>query len=271
MRIPFDTHTHTTISDGSGSPGEMFAAAAAAGASVVAVTDHLDMDVHLSDNRGDMSGAGDAGAYERLAEAKRGNRAAVKALIGVELGQAHRFPEEAGEWLDGHAYDFVLGSCHAVRGYEDFYRLDRRGLDVEAALRRYFGELLELCEWGKFDALAHMTYPMRYVGGDIKNHKAAVDAVFRAMIKNEIALEVNTHDIGKRNGKLSPEFPEIKRYRDLGGRLVTVGSDAHRVEAVGNGVSAGIGALLSAGFGECAYYEGRKAKFIKIQGGLWKN
>ncbi|MDR0196643.1 MAG: PHP domain-containing protein, partial [Oscillospiraceae bacterium] len=134
MKIPFDTHAHTVISDGAASPEEMVAAAEPI-TEILALTDHLDMDVHLSGDRGHMSGAGDAGAFERLREAKRNNKTGVKLLAGVELGQAHQFVDEAEKWLAEHDYDYVLGSCHAVRGYKDFYCLDYSALDADALLR----------------------------------------------------------------------------------------------------------------------------------------
>jgi len=228
------------------------------------LTDHFDMDAS-SDSR--LRLAGTDYAYEKTLSVKRENKTDVKFLAGIEIGQAHRFPDEAREWLSSHEYDFVLGSCHCIRGHEDFYYLrNRDDFDADALFKQYLEEIAELCEFGGFDALAHLTYPLRYIRekADITVHRAAVDEIFRLMVKKDIALEINGQTINQEYNRLSPELPEIVRYRELGGKLVTVGSDAHRASLIGNGVAECLNAAKKAGFNEYAYYEGREARFITI-------
>jgi len=260
-----DTHAHTNLTDGNGAPEEMIAAAAEKGLKVFALTDHFDMN---SEPGHIMRGAGTEAAYERMTSVKRGNAAPLKFLIGIELGQAHRYPDEARSWIASHEYDYVLGSCHAVRGREDFYHLrNRDDFDADKLFRQYLEEVFELCEFGGFDALAHLTYPLRYMRGkaDVSGYKAEIDGIFRVLIKKDIALEINGQMINQQYNRLSPETAEISRYRELGGRLVTIGSDAHFTHLIGNGIAECIAAAKAAGFGEYAYYEGRKAKFIAIK------
>jgi len=263
-KIICDTHAHTNLSDGGCPPEEMLAAAASKGLKIFALTDHFDMEREPGDP---MRGAGTESAYEKMLAVKRGNNTAVKFLTGIELGQAHRYPDETREWLETHAYDFVLGSCHCVRGWEDFYNLrERDDFDAPALFKRYLEEVAELCEFACFDSLAHLTYPLRYMRGkaDISGYKTEVDEIFRVMIKKNIALEINGQMINQAYNRLSPEFAEISRYYKLGGRLVTIGSDAHYTRTIGNGVSEGIVAARESGFTEYAYYENRQAKFITI-------
>jgi len=262
-KIICDTHAHTNLTDGKDAPKAMLARAAELGTEALALTDHFDME-REPDHR--MRGAGTDRAYEATLAVKRGNKTGVKLLLGIEIGQMHRFRDEAREWLASHEYDFVLGSLHAVRGLEDdFYHLRNRvGLDADALLGQYFAETLELCETCEFDSLAHLTYPLRYIKGDVANYRKTVDEIFRVMIKKNIALEINGQMIGQAYNRLSPEEAEISRYRELGGRLITVGSDSHETGLIGNGIAACITAAKNAGFTEYAYYENRKAVFIKI-------
>ncbi|MCL1903451.1 MAG: histidinol-phosphatase HisJ family protein [Oscillospiraceae bacterium] len=267
MKIKFDTHTHTTISDGGNTPEEMLKKAAEKGFEFLTVTDHFDIHERFPEKLSRFDGAGREESYNALSELKKRDYG-VKFLNGIEIAQAHRHKEIAENWLNSHDYDFVLGSCHIIRGQVDFYHIDYGKNDPDLLLKQYFDELIELCKWcscdgadRKFDSLAHLTYPLRYMSGfgNIALYKDNIDELFAIMIKGEIALEINTAgDI------LCPEQVQIERYRELGGRLVTIGSDSHSVDTIGQRIDVGIRAAKTAGFNECVYYENRNPHFIKI-------
>jgi len=260
----FDTHTHTNISDGADSPEKMLTAAAQKGVKVIALTDHFDIHDRFPEELSVFDGAGREESYRILSGLKESKKhdSGIKYLNGIEIAQAHHYKETAESWLDSHEYDFVLASCHVIRGHSDFYHMDYKKNNPDVLLEQYFAELQELCLWEtRFDSLAHMTYPLRYMpaGTDLDRHKSAVDEVLRIMVKNEIALEINTQrDI------ICPEFPQVRRFYELGGRLITIGSDAHSANTIAQRIDRGIQAAKSAGFAECVYYEERKPKFIKI-------
>ncbi|MCL2634067.1 MAG: PHP domain-containing protein [Oscillospiraceae bacterium] len=243
----FDTHVHTTLSDGRSSPEEVLAKSRELGLSIIALTDHLDMD-EKNDNSDE--------SYNTLAALKTSDHG-IKLLIGVEIGQAHRYMAESDKWLAEHKYDFVLGSCHSVRGYRDFYYL-KNTKEPQPLLKQYFNELTELCEWGNFDSLAHITYPFRYIKGDYNDYMSAINNIFTIIIKKEIALEINTQ------AGLPIEL--LQQYYKLGGRLLTIGSDAHRIERLADGIPEAVAMAEQVGFTECAYYENRKRRTIS-----WKN
>ena len=88
---------------------------------------------------------------------------------GIELGQPNQDLEAAEQALAGRDYDFVIGSIHNIRGYEDFFFLDYSKIErsfIDALLETYWQEELEVIRWGKFDSLGHLTYPLRYIEGD---------------------------------------------------------------------------------------------------------
>jgi len=269
MEFLFDTHTHSTISDGGNSPVEMLEAAAAKGLKVLALTDHFDIHNQFPVPCSRFDGAGRESSYQLLTELKQRDFK-IKFIKGIEIGQAHQHKEIAEDWLSSHEYDYVLASCHIVRGQCDFYGMDYSKNPPDMLLKQYFTELIELCSWGgqnlnkdhkRIDALAHLTYPLRYMkgGGDLSRHKAAIDELFTVMAEHDIALEINTGSLIP-----CPEFPQVKRFRELGGRLLTIGSDSHSVSSLCTGISKGAEIAKAAGFKECVYFEQRQPKFIKL-------
>ncbi|MCL2754618.1 MAG: PHP domain-containing protein, partial [Oscillospiraceae bacterium] len=179
MKNLFETHSHSTLSDGGNSPAEMLRAATAKGFAFLTITDHFDLHENFPKPQSPFDGAGRESSYKATSELWRRNRDALawgetttKFLRGIEIGQAHHFRENAAQWLDTHEYDFVLGSCHIIRGHIDFYHTDYSRNEPRTMLKKYFAELTELCEWGSsggkykaFDSLAHLTYPLRYMPG----------------------------------------------------------------------------------------------------------
>ena len=118
--------------------------------------------------------------------------------------------EAAEDILDACDFDFTLASVHNVQGMPDFYELDYSQVDLTKTLHQYFDEILETIEWGKFDSLAHLTYPWRYIVGehglaiDDVQLSGRIDEVLTALIKNGKALEVNTSGLRQKLGETMP-------------------------------------------------------------------
>ena len=142
---------------------------------------------------------------------------------------------------------------------------------IDALLTTYWEEEREVIAWGQFDALGHLTYPLRYIEGDhgipvdLSKHQEAIDGIFRALIDSGKALEVNTSGLRQKIGRALPDLPLVRRYRELGGELVTLGSDAHCVEDLGKGIEAGMDLLREAGFRRFAVYEQHKPILLPLE------
>ena len=122
-------------------------------------------------------------------------------------------------------------------------------------MHAYFAESLEMVEWGKFDTLAHITYPLRYMckAGETPSYKPyqdELDAVLKALIKSDIALEFNTSRILRTDAPKLPDREVYSRYKELGGKLVTIGADAHRTENIASGVEEAMELLSDIGYKE---------------------
>ena len=230
------------------------------GLSALCITDHYD-DWSLFDP------AAYASEYREARDAYAGR---LELLLGVELGEGHLAPERSAALLQAALFDFVLGSCHYIEGQPDFYVIK---YSDEAHCRQligaYLNELPRMIAWGGFDVLGHLTYPLRYMAGrdgfdvDFLWAEDRVRAVFRALIESGRGLEVNVS--GLRAGSFAmPDLPLLKLYRECGGEIVTVGTDAHRAEDVGAHVADGYELLRAAGFSRVAVYRGRRVEFVGI-------
>lgn len=193
---------------------------------------------------------------------------------GIELGQPNQDPASAALALEGRDYDFVIGSIHNIRGYEDFFFLDYSQVApgfIDELLTTYWAEEQEVIAWGQFDSLGHLTYPLRYIEGDhgipvdLSRHREAIDGIFRALIDAGKALEVNTSGYRQKIGRPLPDLPLVKRYRELGGELVTLGSDAHTTADLGRGIAEGMEMLREAGFRYFTVYERHKPLLLPLQ------
>ena len=136
------------------------------------------------------------------------------------------------EILANLPYDMVIGSVHNFQNEQDFMYLDYSQWDITDLMNKYFDELIKLARWAKFDTLAHMTYPLRYIVGehgipvDMSKFSDKVDEILSLLVKNEKALEINTSGLRQKLGKTMPEEDVVRRFKQLGGEFVTVGSDA---------------------------------------------
>ena len=142
---------------------------------------------------------------------------------------------------------------------------------IDELLTTYWAEEQEVIAWGQFDSLGHLTYPLRYIEGDhgipvdLSRHREAIDGIFRALIDAGKALEVNTSGYRQKIGRPLPDLPLVKRYRELGGELVTLGSDAHTTADLGRGIAEGMEMLREAGFRYFTVYERHKPLLLPLQ------
>lgn len=265
-----DLHVHTDNSfDGNHSTMYMCETAYMKGLRAVAFTDHLEID-------GFFKGQFDRTAiqsYFEIAKARSAFSGKLLVCVGAEIGQAVYDKNIAEKLLETMNYDFVIGALHNLPDTEDFYYMnfDDESIDYMDLLRQYFEWELELAKWAKFDTLAHITYPLRYIVGkynktvDMTRFNEIIDEILITLIKNEKALEINTSGLRNAIGETSPNESIVKRFKQLGGKYITVGSDAHYAEHLGAGISEGYEIALRCGFDKIAVYQGRTPTLIPIE------
>ena len=267
-----DCHSHSNCSfDGTRNMRDMCMNAIKRGLIYYAVTDHCECNqyMHVPNIPGGRYYDVVRQSYAELLQNQE-RFPNLKLLRGIELGQPMQNMEAAEDALAGRDYDVVIGSLHNIRDHDDFYdEFFRKGeshLEEQAvhdALHAYFAESLEMVEWGKFDTLAHITYPLRYIckAGEEPSYKPyqdELDAVLKALIKKDIALEFNT-------SRILPDREVYSRYKELGGKLVTIGADAHCVENIASGVQEAMELLSDIGYKEYTVFVSRKPVQVPIE------
>ena len=89
--------------------------------------------------------------------------------------------------------------------------------------------------------------------------------MLKALIEKHKSLEVNTSGLRQKLGKTMPDSPILSRYFELGGKLITIGSDAHRWADVGGGVEQGLSMLQKIGFHHFTIYVHHEPVFLPIE------
>ncbi len=266
-----DLHMHTLSSfDGNYPAEKMFESAVENELSTIAITDHFDVDFYERHNLGVRQQT----SYEDVVSTKGAFSDKLRILRGIEMGQPTYDVELTEKSLARYEYDFVIGSIHNLRNMPDFGDLDYKSMTEERIyelLGEYFNEMLLLAKWNGFDTLAHLTYPMRYIvqAGrneiELSRFDSVTDEIFRTLIANGKALEINTSGLRQPIGKTMPTEDYVRRYRELGGELLTLGSDAHFTEHVGAGIDEGYAIAERCGFEYVTYFENRKPVKVKIE------
>ena len=265
-----DLHVHTDNSfDGNHSATFFCEKAEFMDLRAVAFTDHCEVDQFRGDPTYEKR---IFQAFFEVSKVRSAFRGKILILNGIELGQPAFDIETANKILDSHDYDMVLGSVHNLRGGEDFYYMENLSLpEAEKLLEEYFNAIIEMLNWGNFDVLAHLTYPLRYFYSqsnldiDLNKFQNQIDEILLLTAKSGKALEINTAGLRQPINKLSPEVDIVKRFKELGGKYVTVGSDAHYAEHLGAGIEQGYELALKCGFDKVAVYQGRTPTLIPIE------
>jgi len=260
----FDYHMHSLVSfDGKEKPEDMLRAAEEAGLREICFTDHIDFDPRAKTQTMRFDTKTYNAAYDHLTSSK------LKIRRGMEYGMIADRPELMQEALNRRPFDFVLGSVHFVDGWDVYFPPYWEGKTMEQAERRYLEEVLACIEsHDDFDVLGHLTYISKAWNNPTNRpveyalYADLVDEIFRKLISKGKGIEVNTSGM-TRCGVYLPSREYVKRFRDLGGEIVTVGSDAHTADRVGE-YCTDAAKMVAEIFGYVCTFENRQPIFHKI-------
>lgn len=251
MAIP-DHHVHTEWSWDAerGSMLESCRRAVELGLPSIAFTEHADW------VRGPQCVV-DLPAYLECVERCRSAFPGLRVLTGVELGEPHRFPQQAEEILGAAAFDLVLGSVHVIESPRGLTDASKPGFlepeNCRALFRTFLEDTARMLESpARFSVLAHLDYPKRYWPRDTpydpREYEEEIRTVLRALAARGGALEVNTTRGGAPERYLCPGPVVLGWWHQEGGERVTFGSDAHSPDLVAAGFEVAAGAVEAAGF-----------------------
>lgn len=274
--IKADFHTHCNFStDSDSTPESMVQGAIEKGLSHLCLTDHMDLDYPGTTKENPLFEFNPADYYAALSPLKEKCREKLALGIGVELGLRPGRPDlntKMQQMLTQYNFDFVLGSVHLLDNddpYYESYWLDRSAKDV---LSKYFNDMLSsLKEFHNFDSLGHFDYLIRYIPascGDkdyvFKEYKEVLDEIFKFLIEHNKALEINTAGLIKGLSCFHPKLETLKRYLELGGERITIGSDGHSPDKIATEFKKTEELLLSCGVKGYYVYKGRQEKFVEF-------
>lgn len=204
-------------------------------------------------------------------QAKELFKGKLNLVCGIELGQATQDLKAAEEVISDERLDFIIGSMHEIPNHLDFAFLDYSKENIPQLLNEYFENIFKLCKWGKFDVLGHLTYTLRYIEGeygfkaDISPYRDIIAESFRILAQNGKGIEINTSGLRQKYGKTFPSLEYVKLFRDLGGEIISVGSDSHTPSDLAKGISDGLAIAYEAGFENVCRFEKHKPVFMKIK------
>lgn len=266
-----DLHTHSRYSfDGTASLEAMSRSAAERNVRIMATTDHCDMtrgpegfQCYLDCEQSRLQ------EYEIVKDRFQG----LELLYGLELGNPMDLPDETARVMDGKDFDFVIGGLHFLSDGSDIYKIDYPDeAFIDWMFRDYFENVERMAVFGGFDSLAHLDYPLRMLKDKIptppsvEKYRDLIEPVLKCLVRSDIALEINTRGTYDWQGRVGPEDWVLERYRELGGSLITIGSDAHSPQWVGKGFEEAGEAMRRAGFDSYTVYRKRKPFQIPLSG-----
>lgn len=267
-----DCHTHTNNSpDAESTPLEMVQQGIKLGLDVMAITDHCEVNMwypkehykHTFDYDGYNYMVSFKKSLSDNLKLKREFHKEITILNGIELGQANMDFNLAENIVSEDTLDFVIGSIHQIDGFPDFFIIDYDKVNIEPLLKAYFLNVLKLCKWGKFDILGHLTYPIRYIAEkgievNMSKFNPIIEEIFKTIIDKNLGIEVNSSGLRQKCGMSFPTIEYVKMFKDLGGTIVSVGSDAHATDQLGKNVQECIDMVKSCGFEYLTYFKHRQ-------------
>lgn len=257
----FDFHMHTRVSfDGRDTAVNMARAAVNAGMHEICFTDHMDYDPKDSNHKLNFAAADYAREYDNL------EIPGLTIRRGFEFGMLPDNCEQFQHDLQLRNWDFVIGSVHFVDGKDVYYPEYWEGKTYEHAVLQGFEETLTCVKHHDgFDVLGHLTYLGKCTANPVKkpilyrDYREVVDEIMKILVDKGIGMEFNTSGLNSCGAYLpGPEY--LRRFKELGGEIVTVGSDAHHSNRVGQYCCDAV-QIVKDIFGYVCTFAGRKPQF----------
>ena len=262
-----DVHMHCGFSNDSETrPEDMVESAIAKGLSVICFTDHYDKD---NLDWGDEAIFDVESYFQKMIELQEEYRDQIDIRIGAEIGMQPYLAEYYQEFMAQHPFDFVIGSVHAVLEHDVALDFFQKHSDPEG-YKIYFEEMLQDVQKIKsYDVLGHLDYIVRYSnqgskGFDLNDYMDIIEEILKQVIAHGKGIEMNMSGLKYGLGAPHPQPEIIKRYRELGGEIITVGADGHIPEHIAYDYHLADDILKSCGFKYYTEFKGRKPLFVKI-------
>lgn len=267
MQALHDCHIHSSFSTDSNTPmADMAQAAISLGLAGIAITDHFHPDYPVMIHRTGQP----TNAYHQAMELTRERyKKQLDVQLGLEIGvMTGRTILACQAAAADYPYDILLAAFHSTRTQPFDYLGNAHTLTAEELSVFYYQYVLRCIKQFKdYDVLAHVNLADRYADRPPQEqaYLPLLDEIFKLVIREGKGIEINTSSYRYGMGdRTTPTLSMLRRYRELGGEIVTVGSDAHAPEWVGSRLEDGYRMLKAAGWNYYAIYKNRKPVFLPL-------
>jgi histidinol-phosphatase (PHP family) len=267
--ITADYHVHSHFSsDSQAAMEDMVEKAIELGLTKICFTDHMDYDFPEKYGLPFVFNPDDY--FTELASIADRYKNKIKVLNGIELGLQPYLADRYKELTDKYDFDFLIGSSHLVNKADPYQAEYWEGLTEEDGILKYFQSIIDNVKAiDGFMVYGHLDYVVRYAPNKNANYSYQkyadiIDEMLKAILYAGKGIEINTAGYKYGLGYAHPQTDVIKRYKELGGELITIGSDAHKPEHLCYDFKQAEQMLLSLGFTYYTTFEKKKPFFEKL-------
>ncbi|NLJ98349.1 MAG: histidinol-phosphatase HisJ family protein [Tissierellia bacterium] len=264
----YDFHVHSDFSmDCKYLMEEMVLGAIDKNMKSICFTDHIDFD--LTENRIDVDFR-PADYFKKIKQVKYKYMQDIEILAGVEIGMQPHLNHRYNDLIENNPFDFVIMSIHAIDGKDIFLENFTHGKEPIEALNIYYEYLYEcLKNYSNYDVVGHIDYIDRYFEDfstipDFKMYSFHIEKILKTVIEQGKGIEINTAGMRYKLGYYNPKVEILRLYKELGGEIITIGSDAHSPEYIGHHYKEAERLLRELGFKYIYIFKERKKFPIHI-------
>lgn len=272
MAILADQHMHSEHSfDSEAGMDKMIESAINKGLNQICFTEHNDYDYPVSENfpKDCWNCNVDAYLYDLLTT-RDNYEGKIKVNFGLEVGLQESCVEKNQMLVNSNMFDFIIGSIHLVNKIDTYEPVYFEGKSTKQAIDEYFEAMLKNIKlFNDFDVLGHMDYIVRTLPAGEDAYKPSdytdyIESILDFLIKNGKGIEINTSALVKGFKMPNPHMNIIKRYKEKGGEIITVGSDAHTPENIAGKFNVAEDILKAAGFDYYTVFKYRIPTNVKL-------
>ena len=277
--INSDYHLHSSFSSDSETPMELqIEKAIELGLENLCFTEHMDLD--YPKEYGEFTFSVEE-YFKKIKEMQEKYNGKINIYKGVEFGLAPTLGERYEKIANQYDFDFIIGSTHLYNNLDPYFSAYWEGKTEYQGTMMYFEKILEnIKAYNNYDTLGHIDYIIRYQNRkenpdrdkillfdnySYSEYGDILDEILKHVIYHGKALEVNAGGYRYGLGAPNPQYSTLVRYKELGGELITIGSDAHKSEYLGYSFDRVEALLKEVGFRYYATFKKRNRIMNSLQ------
>lgn len=267
--ITSDTHMHSCFSsDSLATPESMVQGAILKGLKTICFTDHMDIDFPIESGGGFIFNTNIYTAT--IAELREKYKDKIEILTGVEYGLQPYLKKQYRQLTQQNQFDFIIGSSHLVNKQDPYHANYWKGITTQQGMESYFTAIYSCVNtFDDYDVYGHIDYAIRYApdqnkGFCYESYRELIDSIFSSLIRKGKGIELNTSGIRYGLRQPHPQIDILKRYREMGGEIITIGTDAHKPEQIAYELNFATELLKDVGFKYYTVFKNRKPHFLAL-------